>query len=183
MCFIDIHGHSTQKNVFVYGPDYSINTKEYELCRLLPKLMENHCLGFRYGSCSFRLDECKINTARGYFLKQLKTMAYTLESSYGLYDDEREVKQMRIDDFLQCGAGIVAALAQYLGVGLEESVGTSAASPILTSDKVRQKLLKSLKSSLALTEQAVYAYRMAREHNSDSEDDEEDLTPKERSKI
>lgn len=53
---MDIHGHSTKKNMFVYGPDYPISVKEHELCRLLPKLLENHCKCFRYGSCSFKLE-------------------------------------------------------------------------------------------------------------------------------
>lgn len=75
---MDIHGHSTKRNIFTYGPDYPITAREYDICRLIPKLIENNCDIFKYSSCSFKLEECKVNTARGYFLRQLRVMAYTL---------------------------------------------------------------------------------------------------------
>lgn len=38
---IDVHGHSTRKNSFFYGPEYSIHHEKYLKCRLLPKLFSN----------------------------------------------------------------------------------------------------------------------------------------------
>jgi hypothetical protein len=81
-----------------------------------------------------------------------------------LYDDERGVKTFHIDDYLQCGAGIIAALAQYLGVALDQHIEQQQYNP----EKMRQKLLKSLKASLQFTEHVITAYRTGREHNSDS---------------
>jgi hypothetical protein len=37
--FIDLHGHSRRKNVFVYGPYYQIHHDNYLKMRILPKLL------------------------------------------------------------------------------------------------------------------------------------------------
>ena len=31
--YIDLHGHSVKKNVFMYGPDFNIQHINYEFCR------------------------------------------------------------------------------------------------------------------------------------------------------
>ena len=41
LMYIDLHGHSVKKNVFVYGPDYNICDPNYVKCRLLPKSLSN----------------------------------------------------------------------------------------------------------------------------------------------
>jgi hypothetical protein len=39
MAYIDMHGHSRKKNVFMYGPSYPIHDLRYLKIRVLPKLM------------------------------------------------------------------------------------------------------------------------------------------------
>ena len=39
LAFIDMHGHSRKKNVFMYGPGYPIHDVRYLKMRVLPKLM------------------------------------------------------------------------------------------------------------------------------------------------
>jgi murein tripeptide amidase MpaA len=39
MAFIDMHGHSRKKNVFMYGPQFPIHDNRYLKMRVLPKLM------------------------------------------------------------------------------------------------------------------------------------------------
>lgn len=39
LIYIDFHGHSAKKNVFIYGPDYKLEDKNYLLCRLFPKMI------------------------------------------------------------------------------------------------------------------------------------------------
>ena len=58
--------------------------------RFFPKVLENLTDVFNYNKCTFKLEECKLNTARGYFLSKLKVMAFTIESSYALYDSRKE---------------------------------------------------------------------------------------------
>lgn len=38
--FIDLHGHSIKKNVFLYGPDYPVWDTDYLKCRMLAKLLD-----------------------------------------------------------------------------------------------------------------------------------------------
>ena len=38
--FIDMHGHSIKKNVFLYGPDYPVWDTNYLKCRILSKLLD-----------------------------------------------------------------------------------------------------------------------------------------------
>ncbi len=60
------------------------------MSRLLPKILELKSSYFKYESCTFKLEEYKKNTARGYFINKLDVMAYTIESSYALYDKQIE---------------------------------------------------------------------------------------------
>jgi hypothetical protein len=77
--YIDIHGHSSKKNIFMYGPDYSIQTSNYDLCRQLPKLMSNLSKYFRYYSCNFRISDVKSSTSRAIFNRCLDIpFSYTM---------------------------------------------------------------------------------------------------------
>ena len=38
--FIDIHGHSRKKSVFMYGPHYPLHNEKYLKSRVLPKLLD-----------------------------------------------------------------------------------------------------------------------------------------------
>ncbi len=57
--FIDLHGHSTRKNSFFFGPEYSVFDEEYPKCRMLAKIYANITDIFRYYSCKFRLSSFK----------------------------------------------------------------------------------------------------------------------------
>ena len=57
--FIDFHGHSSKKNVFIYGPDYKIEDRQYLMCRVFPKLISKKTEAFRYYSCMFRISGSK----------------------------------------------------------------------------------------------------------------------------
>ena len=39
MFFLDFHGHSVKKNVFLYGPEYEIWETNYYKTRIFPKIM------------------------------------------------------------------------------------------------------------------------------------------------
>ena len=62
--FLDIHGHSKKKNMFMFGPDYNITQPEYYKCRVFPKLLSNITNIFRYYSCSYTISNDKRSTAR-----------------------------------------------------------------------------------------------------------------------
>ena len=69
--FLDFHGHSTKKNVFMYGPEYPIIKKEYYESRIFPKIIGDLTNMFRYYSCSFKISYEKRSTARAIFLRAL----------------------------------------------------------------------------------------------------------------
>jgi hypothetical protein len=70
--FIDLHGHSIKKNIFIYGPEYPINENSYYECRLLPKILSSITPMFRYYSCIFKISSFKDSTARAVFNRNFK---------------------------------------------------------------------------------------------------------------
>lgn len=48
--FLDLHGHSVKKNVFLYGPEYDIWETNYYKTRIFPKIISNRTPMFRYYS-------------------------------------------------------------------------------------------------------------------------------------
>lgn len=82
--FLDFHGHSVKKNVFLYGPEYSIFDINYYKCRILPKLLSDKTDMFRYYGCIFRISECKKSTARGVLSDDI-LHCFTIEASNGSY--------------------------------------------------------------------------------------------------
>lgn len=67
--FIDFHGHSSKKNVFIYGPDYRLEDRNYLMCRLFPKLISKQTEAFRYYSCLFKISPSKLTTGRAIMLR------------------------------------------------------------------------------------------------------------------
>lgn len=66
---------------------------------------------FKYPSCSFKLEEHKLHTARAFFLTELNVMTYTIESTYSLYDDlDGGTKLMRVEDWLRFGGELADGL-------------------------------------------------------------------------
>lgn len=53
VAFIDMHGHSRKKNVFIYGPQFPIHSDKYLRMRIIPKLLSEETSKFRYFSCRF----------------------------------------------------------------------------------------------------------------------------------
>ena len=53
--FIDIHGHSRKKSIFIYGPYFPLHNERYLKMRVLPKLLSEKTDMFRFYSCKFRI--------------------------------------------------------------------------------------------------------------------------------
>ena len=82
--FLDLHGHSIKKNVFLYGPEYDIWETNYYRTRIFPKIISSKTDMFRYYSCLFRVAEFKKATGRAVLLRQIPH-CYTVEASTGFY--------------------------------------------------------------------------------------------------
>ncbi len=72
-----MHGHSARKNIFAYGAEYEIHSKNFLLTRILPKLLNDAISSFKYDYCVFRGSKQKKNTARVYFGNKFKLNALT----------------------------------------------------------------------------------------------------------
>lgn len=93
--FLDIHGHSVKKNVFMYGPEYNIMDSYYYESRILPRMLSKRTPMFRYYSCVFKIEEAKKTTARAIFNKLFDIpMCFTIEASNGSYYDTELLKDI-----------------------------------------------------------------------------------------
>ena len=93
--FLDFHGHSIKKNVFMYGPEFPIIHRNYMESRIFPKIIGNNTCMFRYYSCSFKIAFCKETTARAIFQRKLGIpFSYTIEASNGSYYDHERLKDI-----------------------------------------------------------------------------------------
>ena len=89
MAYIDLHGHSRQKNTFIYGPYYPLHDTRYWKMRLIPKIMSKKSEIFRFYACKFKIEKSKLSTARLALWKEFKIMnCFTCESSfYGFFTE------------------------------------------------------------------------------------------------
>ncbi|CAD8082969.1 unnamed protein product [Paramecium primaurelia] len=104
--YIDMHGHSLKKNLFIYGPEYPIFSLNYLKCRVLAKLMSEATEVFRYWSGIWRVQPNKRNTARAILNQEFKIVnCFTIECSNGLYylGSQQITKEFGILDFQQLG--------------------------------------------------------------------------------
>ena len=92
--YVDIHGHSRKKNVFMYGCDSK--KKPNPSSRLFPKMLSDSKSArpfFSYSDCSFTINKGRESTARVVVARELGIMnSFTLEASFcgpnfGIYRD------------------------------------------------------------------------------------------------
>lgn len=116
LAFIDMHGHSRKKNVFMYGPGYPIHDVRYLKMRVLPKLMSEQSELFRFYSCKFRIQRSKERTARVVLWREFNIMnCYTLEASFhGFFDRERETKEFVHAHLLKVGKMLANTIFEYI---------------------------------------------------------------------
>ena len=113
--YIDFHGHSQKKNVFMYGASYPVYNPLYYRVKILPKLLSKKTEMFRFYSCVFRISPNKMTTSRAIFSGEYGICHfYTLEASYGSYFKEnRETEYFNAGRFKLMGAIIVECLRDY----------------------------------------------------------------------
>ena len=112
--FIDIHGHSRKKSVFMYGPHYPLHNEKYLKSRVLPKLLDEKTQMFRFYSCKFRIEKSKLRAARVVLFKEFGIMnCFTLEASFhGYIDKDRTTAELTTEALEEMG--------KVLGVGIHE---------------------------------------------------------------
>lgn len=79
--YCDMHGHSMRKNVFMYA--CSAQSHSDVLIRLIPKMLCKLNPVFSFSDCHFRIENCKLATARVVAFSELNILnSYTLEASF-----------------------------------------------------------------------------------------------------
>ncbi|CAD8097392.1 unnamed protein product [Paramecium primaurelia] len=102
--FIDIHGHSAKKNAFLYGPEFQLWNCNYYKSRLFAKILSLKTQIFRYYSCLFRINKCKVNTARAVFCEKYDFVnCFTLEVSNSSYYYEQNTENFTEQKWIQFG--------------------------------------------------------------------------------
>jgi hypothetical protein len=121
--FLDFHGHSIKKNVFLYGPEYDIWENNYYRTRIFPKLLGSHTEMFRYYSCLFRIADFKRTTARAVILNNVPH-CYTIEASTGFYYSQQEKKDIPFTpaSWRLMGRIIGEALKDYMNLMYDEEM-------------------------------------------------------------
>eukprot|EP00927_Polykrikos_kofoidii_P060710 TRINITY_DN55630_c0_g1_i1.p1 TRINITY_DN55630_c0_g1~~TRINITY_DN55630_c0_g1_i1.p1 ORF type:complete len:955 (-),score=174.64 TRINITY_DN55630_c0_g1_i1:177-3041(-) len=77
--YVDIHGHSRKKNVFMYGNCESPGLKE----KIFPRLLCRSSDCFSFDDCCFKMQKSKDSTARVVAYRELAvTNSFTLEASF-----------------------------------------------------------------------------------------------------
>jgi cytosolic carboxypeptidase protein 2/3 len=90
--YLDMHGHSRKKNVFIFGPQVPIHSDKYLKMRVIPKLIAEETEMFRYHSCMFSNEKSKETAARITLYRQFNIYnCFTLEASFHGYFDRDKV--------------------------------------------------------------------------------------------
>ena len=108
-------------NSFVYGCNKAANSGllSWTKTRLLPKILAKRTPLFNYKDCRFKIDKCKLNTARVVCWNEFKiTNSFTLEASmFGKMevssDNEKIYSLFSNEDFNQMAISILMSILQY----------------------------------------------------------------------
>jgi len=122
LAFIDIHAHSNRKSIFMYGPHYPLHSSNYMKIRVIPKLMSERTVMFRFYSCKFRTESYKENWARLSLWRDFKIQtSLTIESSFhGYLNSNRETKVFNEANLQYFGQSFWQSIFEYLLI-LEEN--------------------------------------------------------------
>lgn len=120
LAFIDLHGHSRKKNVFMYGPEFPIHDPRYLQCRGIPKLLSEKTEMFRFFSCKFRVTPSKETTARVVLWREFRIAnCFTLEASFhGFFNSERVTLDFVHEHLKEIGSHLSTSLFEF-GIMLE----------------------------------------------------------------
>lgn len=122
MAFIDMHGHSRKKSVFMYGPQVPLHSDKYLKMRVIPRLLSDETDMFRFHSCRFVNEKSKAKAARIVINKECGVMnCYTLEASFHSWFDRDNVNfEFTPERYEEMGAALVESLWVYMQMKEED---------------------------------------------------------------
>jgi cytosolic carboxypeptidase protein 2/3 len=122
LAFIDMHGHSRKKSVFMYGPSVPMHNMQYLKMRVIPRLLAEETDMFRYHSCRFQNEPNKKGTARVLINKEFNvTNCFTLEASFhGYFDRDNINYEFTPQRYEEMGVNLVNSLYEYVVIMEQE---------------------------------------------------------------
>lgn len=114
--YFDFHGHSKKKNMFFFGPNYSLMDPNYYKCRVFPKILSKNLDFFRYYGCTYTISSAKNTTARAVMLNEFNVpFFYTVETSVGFLHDysKREDLSLSKSSLIRIGIKFKDSLKEY----------------------------------------------------------------------
>ena len=119
--YCDFHGHSRNKNVFIYGNNYPENP---ESTRLFPFIVSKICDSFQFEASRFVVHPSKEATARVSMWKELKIPAvYTLEASFCGPDIGAQAgMHYTAEGFMDIGRRLCLSLLIYCDVDIPKAI-------------------------------------------------------------
>ena len=123
VAYIDMHGHSRKKNVFIYGNQFPLSSEKYYRTRLIPKLLSEETQQFRYHSSQFKYEHSKRNTARIHLAREFNLMnCYTIEASFhGYFDQDRNNFEFTEQAYEEMGEHLANSIFEYMILMEEET--------------------------------------------------------------
>mmetsp|Transcript_29004 Transcript_29004/g.93423 ORF Transcript_29004/g.93423 Transcript_29004/m.93423 type:complete len:424 (+) Transcript_29004:1258-2529(+) len=176
--FVDLHGHSVKKNVFIYGCDskywedgenHATREKPKALeARLFPAVLEDVSPQFNFQDCRFHVKRRKETSGRVVVWRQFTDHSYTMEASFGGADQEHEPRDSHfgIQHYKAMGESLCRAMASLW-----------CSNESLQLEEFQEKILKQVESC-PLPEDDSDDENEAREDSSDDgSDDDTVLNP------
>lgn len=115
--FVDLHGHSRRKNIFMYGN----NIKERpHATRVFPYILSKLCDFFSFESSRFSMSKYKESTARITMFKELNIPnIFTMEASFcGADKGQLAGNHFSSDHFMLAGRKLMESLLVYYKIDL-----------------------------------------------------------------
>ncbi len=122
--YIDLHGHSKKKCVFIYGPYYPLHMDRYVRVRILAKLLADRTQMFRYPACKFNQEPSKMNAARLVISREFDVMnSLTVEASfYGFLNADRRTIEFCCEFYERMGCHLGRSFLEYVHLLEEEKL-------------------------------------------------------------
>jgi hypothetical protein len=113
--FLDIHGHSQNKNLFMFGCSNNNYPEHVMKERIFPLIMHQNIESFYFDSCKFDVDEKKMSTGRISIREQFGIInSFTFEISVcGAAIGKKRGYHYTIQDLLKTGVEIGHTLYLY----------------------------------------------------------------------
>eukprot|EP00054_Salpingoeca_dolichothecata_P030847 m.254508 g.254508 ORF g.254508 m.254508 type:complete len:1047 (+) comp26731_c1_seq3:106-3246(+) len=142
--YCDLHGHSRQHGVFVYGCHNQADPSRRLMERVFPFMMAKLSADkFLYNRCKFRVQKSKEATGRVQMWRQLRLVnAFTMESTF--CGSQLTQTQFSMKDFEQIGADFCDTLLDYCD--------PDPAKVTLSLSEIRTQAMRRLMQKLCLDE-------------------------------